>query len=456
MENTVSQIQSKTKAIKLSCSYKVAQLPVQPAVRAVSENESPVLKALAVDRRPRLLFRRTLSFGASGKDVKLLHELLNKDPKTQVDPQKLWSSGHTRDFFGSRTERAVQRFQRKYGIFSPSDEEYGTVGQKTIKKLRSLFGNGSFYLQGAHRLPVVFVSNGTEPAELQNISLGMGIFIDRVMRLFLAIFRYFFKGKPVFSSREYAFGSYFSIAFPRAKKSPLLRLFKESYIAELKAVEILVKNGSDQDIKDMDIESIVMGVRKQEDTLFILVSSGYILDQEIERLFRAFAQHPIIILPLGESDIARFEGWVAKGNINACLVSLTLIAEEMLLKDKYTQPREIMLARYQKSWIGERLDLMGDALTGQLRTLIKKLILIMKFASAGWKIGEVCELVHISRKTYYNWRNMDPAFRNIIRGEKTEPGYEFSSFGTSKLGNISEDSEDLDTSKVGEITQESP
>ena len=435
----------------------VPQPVVTPAVGVASgNNKSSPQKTPVIDRRPRLLFRRTLSFGASGKDVGLLHELLNKDPETHVDPQRLWSSGRMRDFFGNQTVRAVQRFQKKYGLFSPNDGEYGTVEQKTIKKLRGLFGNGSFYLQGARRLPAISIPNVTEQVELQNISLGMGIFIDRVARLFLAIFRFFFKGKPVFSSREYAFGSYFSIAFRGAKKSPLLRLFKESHIAELKAVEILVKNGSDQYISDTDIESIVMGVRKQEDTLFILVSSGYILDQEIERLFRAFAQNLVLILPFGESDIARFEGWVAKGNINACLVSLVLIAKETLLKDKNTQPREIRLARHQKSFIEERLDLMGDALTGQLRTLIKKLIIIMKFATASWEVKKACELVHISRKTFYNYRNMDPAFRNILRGKTTEPGHEFSSPGTSDWGNISEGHEDSDVWEIGEITHENP
>jgi hypothetical protein len=427
---------------------------MENTIQSNSENQSPAQKISIIDHRPRLLFRRTLSFGVSGKDVKLLHELLNKDPKTHVDPQRLWSSGHMRDFFGNQTVRAVQRFQKKYGIFSSNDEEYGIVEQKTIKKLRGLFGNGSFYLQGARCLPAIAIPNVTELAELQNISLGMETFIDRVVRLFLAIFRFFFKGKPVFSSREYAFGSYFSIAFRSAKKSPLLRLFKETRIAELKSVEILVKNGSDQNIKDTDIESIVMGVREQRGTLFILVSSGYILDQEIERLFRAFAQNLVFILPLGESDITRFEGLIAKGNINACLISLALIAEEMLLKDKNTQPREIMLARRQKSFVEEKLNLMGDALTGQLRTLIKKLILIMNFATASGEVKKTCEFVHISRKTFYNWRNMDPAFRNILRGEMTKLEHELSIPGTSDWGNISEGPEDSDAWKIGETTHE--
>ncbi|MFH1049195.1 MAG: hypothetical protein V1732_06050, partial [Patescibacteria group bacterium] len=156
-------------------------------------------------------------------------------------------------------------------------------------------------------------------------------------------------------------------------------------------------------------------------------------------------------------DITRFEGWVARGNINACLVSLAMLAEKIVWADELKKGRDAILANYNKSFIETRLDRMGDALTGQLRTLIKKLILIMNFASARGEVKEACELVRISRKTFYNWKNMDPAFRNLLREEMTtESGHEFSSLGTSAWGNIGKDSKDSDTLGIAEITHEIP
>ena len=52
-------------------------------------------KTSAVNFRPRLLFRRTLSFGSSGEDTQLLCKLLNKDPDTRTDPQEFFGRPYT-------------------------------------------------------------------------------------------------------------------------------------------------------------------------------------------------------------------------------------------------------------------------------------------------------------------------------------------------------------------------
>ena len=68
----------------------VSQPATPPAVGVVYNNEiSFPQKTSAVNFRPRLLFRRTLSFGSSGKDAQLLCKLLNKDPDTRTDPQRV-------------------------------------------------------------------------------------------------------------------------------------------------------------------------------------------------------------------------------------------------------------------------------------------------------------------------------------------------------------------------------
>ena len=417
------------------------------------ENKKSEDKLRVADSRPRLLFKRKLTYGCFGKDVQLLHELLNKDNQTLIDPQRRRPEGHIQNFFGSNTERAVKRFQKKYSVISPNDEEYGIVEAKTIKKFRGLFGNGSFYLQERRRLNLTPVYQETE-IQLQNISLGMGDFIDRVVKIFLAIFRYFFKGKPVFSTREYAFGNYFSLSFPRARKSPLLRLFDKANITKRSGVEILVKNGLDQEITDTDIESVIMGTRsKSKDTIFILITKGHIMEEEIERLFRSWVRNNgLMILPLEEKDIVRFEGWIAEGNINACLMSLAAVAERIMWVGENPRVKADIWHRAQIAFIELSLDKMKGLLAPQLRTLISKFVFFMWYMQTGPKKKELYEFAHISKKTYHNWYNMDPVFRNIIHEASDSISHAFPEPYDTNWGNIDLDLENLNISKEAEIT----
>ncbi len=373
-------------------------------------------KTRVVDPRPRRLFSRTLTYDCRGKDVQLLHELLNKDNQTLLDPQRRRPTDYVQNFFGSNTERAVKRFQKKYELYSSGDDKFGIVETETIKKLRSLFGNGSFYLQERRRLGITSVQNETE-IDLQNISLGMGDFIDRAVRIFLTIFRYWFKGKPIFSTREYAFGNYLSLSFPRAKRSPLLQLFKENNIAQYKGVEILIKNTPNHEITDIDLDSILAGIKDINDTLYIIVSSSEakVRSEELYRVFRAFQHDQILVLPLTAFDLDRFENWIIKGNINACLISFLMLANRILVEGEPHWWREDPAREFEVRYLEEKLDRMADAITGQLRTLIKKLVLITKFSEARGGINEACRLSKISRRTYYVWCNNDPAFRNIFK-----------------------------------------
>lgn len=84
------------------------------------------------------IFIRTLKKGMSGLDVLALQKVLNADIATRVASQGAGSPGHETDHFGSLTEKAVQKFQTKYGIAGPTNPAYGTAGPKTRAKLEAL------------------------------------------------------------------------------------------------------------------------------------------------------------------------------------------------------------------------------------------------------------------------------------------------------------------------------
>ncbi len=80
-------------------------------------------------------FTKVLSKGASGDDVRRLQVILNSDNDTRIASQGIGSPGNETTTYGSLTSEAVGKFQVKYGIASPGDPGYGTVGPKTRLKL---------------------------------------------------------------------------------------------------------------------------------------------------------------------------------------------------------------------------------------------------------------------------------------------------------------------------------
>ncbi len=82
-----------------------------------------------------ITFSKTLSRGAQNDEVKRLQELLATDAS-------LYPEGLVTGYFGSLTEKAVQRFQAKYDVVSdgaPKTTGYGLVGPKTRTKLAEIF-----------------------------------------------------------------------------------------------------------------------------------------------------------------------------------------------------------------------------------------------------------------------------------------------------------------------------
>lgn len=116
---TTSQIQAQIESIQ----QQIQALTGAPAVSAV--------------------FSLGLGKGDRGDEVKQLQQVLNSDPDTQIAESGIGSPGNETTLFGALTEKAIQRFQVKYGIAGPGDVGYGYVGPKTRAKLNELSGGSS-------------------------------------------------------------------------------------------------------------------------------------------------------------------------------------------------------------------------------------------------------------------------------------------------------------------------
>lgn len=103
---------------------------VVPALSVAPVSGAPSATAIVITVR--------LSKGSVNENVLNLQKILNKDPETQVTTEGVGSSGNEGTYFGSLTEKAVQKFQVKHGIANPGDEGYGQVGPKTRAKLNEL------------------------------------------------------------------------------------------------------------------------------------------------------------------------------------------------------------------------------------------------------------------------------------------------------------------------------
>lgn len=75
-----------------------------------------------------------LSLGSKGSEVTSLQTLL------KAQGADIYPEGLVTGYFGGLTEKAVQKFQEKYGIAASGDAGYGYVGPKTRTKLNALIG----------------------------------------------------------------------------------------------------------------------------------------------------------------------------------------------------------------------------------------------------------------------------------------------------------------------------
>jgi hypothetical protein len=99
---------------------------ITPAVVSATVSASSATTAIV---RP-YTFTTPLYFGLRGAAVTELQKFLTQDPS-------LYPEGLVTGYFGQRTELAVRRFQKRYGLAQEGDPAFGFVGPKTRAKLNS-------------------------------------------------------------------------------------------------------------------------------------------------------------------------------------------------------------------------------------------------------------------------------------------------------------------------------
>jgi peptidoglycan hydrolase-like protein with peptidoglycan-binding domain len=114
--------------------------PLQSGIQDTNEVKPPQPQGLIGKANSATLAQLTgpFAFGNSTKSqTKILQELLSLD-------KEVYPEGLITGYFGPLTKKAVERFQRKYGVILPgsTDEIYlGYPGPKTRAKIREIFGN---------------------------------------------------------------------------------------------------------------------------------------------------------------------------------------------------------------------------------------------------------------------------------------------------------------------------
>lgn len=124
---TITATQSATTTITTATQSATTTIQTQTA--------TPSLPAQAANA----IFTAALRLGDKGADVTRLQQLLSEDPS-------IYPEGLTTGYFGPLTQKAVQRFQKEYGIVSsgdPTTTGYGLVGPKTRVKLAEVFGGAA-------------------------------------------------------------------------------------------------------------------------------------------------------------------------------------------------------------------------------------------------------------------------------------------------------------------------
>lgn len=103
-----------------------------PSVAAPIATASPVTSVSAgISIARSYVFTVPLYFGKRGAAVSELQKFLAQDPA-------LYPEGLVTGYFGSLTELAVRRFQKRYGLAQEGDPAFGFVGPKTRAKLNTI------------------------------------------------------------------------------------------------------------------------------------------------------------------------------------------------------------------------------------------------------------------------------------------------------------------------------
>jgi len=98
---------------------------VQQSSSSQSVSSSSISPTGAISKR--------LQKGMKDNQISTLQQWLSQD-------KDIYPEGTVSGFYGPLTEKAVQKFQEKYGIAGPGEAGYGVVGPKTRAKLSEIFG----------------------------------------------------------------------------------------------------------------------------------------------------------------------------------------------------------------------------------------------------------------------------------------------------------------------------
>jgi peptidoglycan hydrolase-like protein with peptidoglycan-binding domain len=119
------------------------QTQTSSQIQTQIESIQQQIQALTTGTSISATFSAGFGKGDKGDNVKQLQQILNSDPDTRIAESGIGSPGSETTLFGALTEKAIQRFQVKYGIAGPGDAGYGYVGLKTRTKLNELSGSSS-------------------------------------------------------------------------------------------------------------------------------------------------------------------------------------------------------------------------------------------------------------------------------------------------------------------------
>lgn len=113
------------------------------AVTTSNTTVGPVVAQSVPVTAPKLhgMITKLLKRGMTSAEVLTLQQILNMDADTMITASGAGSPGRETKLFGLLTEKAVQKFQKKYGIISsgsPATTGFGIVGPKTRAKLNSI------------------------------------------------------------------------------------------------------------------------------------------------------------------------------------------------------------------------------------------------------------------------------------------------------------------------------
>lgn len=128
----------KPRGVVASMSPPPAPVPPPPPPLVVLPPPAPMLPppppTTVAPSSIKFTFTQNMARGSRSLQVTPLQQYLARDPA-------LYPEGTVSGYFGTLTEKAVQRFQKKYGIASsgtPSTTGYGAVGPKTRAKLNEV------------------------------------------------------------------------------------------------------------------------------------------------------------------------------------------------------------------------------------------------------------------------------------------------------------------------------